>query len=177
MVILFFSNRAKKRCIVHKGQYINRLKCVHKIREVASLAPHDINPPLWNEDMASETRLGSDSHAGTYCVNKHVYIETVIEGITVDAIPFDTRIGKLTDHPIVYAIFAVDNTTAYKTNIIRLNNSIYICDMDHFLLCPNQVPRYDILSTIFHRTLIIPECSLSPFLRVSIISHCLSLVL
>ena len=45
-----------------------------------------------------------DSNANTTGVNKHAYIESIVEGFTVDAIPFDDSIGKLNDLPwfIIY---------------------------------------------------------------------------
>ena len=83
--------------------------------------------------MITGTRLGSDSYADTSCVNKHTYVETIIDDLTVDAIPFDSRIGKLTNLPIVHAIFAVDNSITFETHLIILNHSIYIRDMEHSL--------------------------------------------
>jgi hypothetical protein len=97
-----------------------------------------LNPTLTEHEMKSGTRLGSDSHADTTCVNKHAYIETVVEGMTVDAIPFDERIGRLSDLPIVHAIYAIDNTATFETSLLRFNHSIYIQDMGNPLLCPNQ---------------------------------------
>ena len=115
------------------------------IRNVAQLSINttgDINPNLSSDEMKTGTRLGSDPHADTSCVNKHAYVESIIEGLTVDAIPFDARIGKLIDLPIVNAIFAVDNETTFETKLIRLNHSIYIQDMEHSLLYPNQTRAF-----------------------------------
>ena len=88
--------------------------------------------------MVNGTRFGIDSHADTSCVNKHAYIETIVDGITVDAIPFDSQLGKLSNLPIVHAIYAYDNAKTLRTTLIRINNAIYIKDMDNALLCPNQ---------------------------------------
>ena len=49
----------------------------------------DINPFLGTEEMKTGTNMGMDSHDDTTCVNNHVFVESVIEGLTVDAIPFD----------------------------------------------------------------------------------------
>ena len=102
----------------------------------------EFNPFLSETEMKVGTRLGVDSHADTCCVNKHAYVETVVEGITVDAIPFDQRIGRLSNLNIVHAIYAIDNQSTFETNLVRLNHSIYIKDMEHPLLCPNQAREY-----------------------------------
>ena len=52
--------------------------------------------------------MGMDFHADTTCVNNHTFIESVIEGLTVDAIPFDDSIGKMSNLPIVHAIYAYE---------------------------------------------------------------------
>lgn len=98
----------------------------------------EFNPDLTDEELKMGTRMGSDSHADTSCVNKHAYVETIVDGLVVDAIPFDERIGKLTNLPIVHAVYAVDNTQTYETILIRINHAIYVKDMANALLCPNQ---------------------------------------
>ena len=52
----------------------------------AVIGYHDqsINPVLPKEELMHGTRMGMDSHADTTCVNKHAYIESVVEGLTVD---------------------------------------------------------------------------------------------
>ena len=82
--------------------------------------------------------MGMDSHADTTCVNKHAYIESIVEGLTVDAIPFDSSIGKLSNLPIANAIYAHDDIDSMQTTLLRFNNAIYIRDMRNALLCPNQ---------------------------------------
>ena len=127
----------------HNMQYqFCGITSIRHISQVHASAPEDMNPTLSPEEMIAGTRLGSDSHADTSCVNKHAYVETIVDGLTVDAIPFDSRIGKLTNLPIVHAIFAVDNITTFETHLIRLNHSIYIRDMEHSLLCPNQARAF-----------------------------------
>ena len=100
------------------------------------------NVKLTEEEVLMGTRFGIDSHADTCCVNKHAYIETIVEGITVDAIPFDSQLGKMSDLPIVHAIFAYDDENNSRTTLIRVNNAIYIKDMENSLLCPNQARAY-----------------------------------
>ena len=92
--------------------------------------------------MSFGTKFGIDSHADTSCVNRHAYIETVVDGITVDAIPFDSQLGKMSNLPIVHAIYAYDDTTTSRTTLLCINNAIFIKDMDNALLCPNQAGEY-----------------------------------
>ena len=67
---------------------------------------NNINPHITVEELILGTRLGIDSHTDTSCVNKYAYIETTVDGITVDAIPFDETLGKLSNLPIVHDIYA-----------------------------------------------------------------------
>ena len=69
----------------------------------------DINPALGTEEMKTGTKMRMDSHAVTTCINKHAFIESVIEGLTADAIPFDESIGKMSNLPIVRDIYAYDD--------------------------------------------------------------------
>ena len=84
--------------------------------------------------MKTGTKMGMDSHADTTCINKHAFIESVIEGITVDAIPFDESIGKMSNLSIVHAIYAYDNPESMRTFLLRFNNAIYIKNMKKALL-------------------------------------------
>ena len=63
----------------------------------------DINPVLGTEEMETVTKMGMDSHADTTCVNKHALIESVIEGLTVDAIPFDDSIRKIVQNCTMFS--------------------------------------------------------------------------
>ncbi len=112
-----------------------------RINSIARNSPV-INAPLSEEKMKTGCRLGSDSHADTCCVNDHAYIETIVEGMTVDAIPFDESLGKVSNLSIVHAILAVDNMLDGHTHLIRLCNSIYVPHMNNCLLCPNQAREF-----------------------------------
>ena len=103
----------------------------------------DINPVLGTEEMKTGTNMGMDYHPNTACVKKHALIESVIEGLTVDAIPFDESIGKMSNIPIVHAIYAYDNPESLRTFLLRFNNAIYIKNMKNALLCPNQARKHD----------------------------------
>ena len=87
-----------------------------------------------------------DSHADTTCVNKHAYIESIIEGLTFDAIPFDSSIGNMSNLPIVNAIYAYDDPDSMHTPVLlRFNNSMYIKETKNALLCPNQARENGII--------------------------------
>ena len=86
--------------------------------------------------------MGMDSRDDTTCVNNHVFVESVIEGLTVDAIPFDDSIGNMSNLPIVHAIYAYDNPESLRTFLLRFNNAIYIKNMKNTLLCPNQAREH-----------------------------------
>ena len=102
----------------------------------------DINPVLGTEEMKTGTKMGMDSHADTTCGNKHAFIESVIEGLTVDAIPFDDSIGKMSNLPIVHAIYAYDDPESLRTFLLRFNNAIYIKNMKNALFFPNQAREH-----------------------------------
>lgn len=101
-----------------------------------------MNLPLSDDEMKSGCRLGIDSHADTSCVNKHVFIENVVDGMTVDAVPFDGSLGKACNLSIVHAIFAIDNPITFRSHLMRISNSIHIPNIEQALLCPNQARSF-----------------------------------
>ena len=138
MVIIFILLH-KRRC--KKAHLINQNICAFTTNRQISKFNMTTNDKIFNVKLTDEevlmgTRFGIDSHADTCCVNKHAYVETIVEGITVDAIPFDSQLGKMSDLPIVHAIFAYDDNDNARTTLIRVNNAIYIKDMESSLLCP-----------------------------------------
>ena len=94
----------------------------------------DINPVLGTEEMKTGTNMGMDSHADTTCVKNHALVESVIEGLTVNAIPFDDSIGKISKLFIVHDIYAYDDPESLRTFLLRFNNEIYMKNMKHALL-------------------------------------------
>ena len=100
-------------------------------------------------------RLVMDSHADTSRVNKHTFIESIVEGMRVHAVPFEKIIGKISDLLIVNAKYAYDNPNTFHTILLRINNAIYIKDMKHALLFPNQYHEYD---TIIDKNIPHPYC-------------------
>ena len=102
----------------------------------------DINPFLGTEETKTGTKMGMDSHADTTCLKKHASVESVIEGFTVDAIPFDDSIGKMSNLPIVHAIYAYKDPESLRTFLLQFNNTIYIKNMKDALLFPNQARKH-----------------------------------
>lgn len=127
-----FQKMFKRRMVV--GIHLFR-----SVRNVSSLSRNssNINRHLNEEQMRTGCRLGCDSHADTCCVNEHAYIESIVEGMTVDAIPFDDSLGKISNLSIVHAILAIDNILDGQTHLIWICNAIYVPSMQHCLLCPN----------------------------------------
>lgn len=105
----------------------------------------EINQALSETELLKGTKMGMDSHTDTICVNEHAYIESIVEDMTVDAVPFDESIGRLSDLPIVNAIYAYNNPETMRTALLRFNNAIYIKGMDNALLCPNQAREHSIV--------------------------------
>ena len=105
----------------------------------------EINQALSETEPLKETKMGMDPHADTTCVNKHVCIKSIVEDITVDAVPFDESIGRLSYLQIVNAIYAYNNPEIMRTSLLRLNNAIYIKGMDNALLCPNQAQEHGVV--------------------------------
>ena len=60
----------------------------------------------------------------------------------MDAIPFDDSIGKMSNLPIVHAIYAYEDPESLRTFLLRFNNAIYIKNMKNALLCPNQAREH-----------------------------------
>ena len=86
-----------------------------------------------------------DSRADTTCVNRHAYVESIVECVTFDAVSFDESLEKLSNLPIVDAIYAYNNPQTTRTSLLRFNNAIYMKCMDNTLLCPNQSQEYGVM--------------------------------
>ena len=139
VVIISLRRKRNKSQVNNAALNFATMRTERLIRSVNyTLHDKDINVPLTNDELIAGTHMGIDSHADTTCVNKHAHIESIVEGMTVDAIPFDQSIGKLTNLPIVNAIYAYDNPNTLITTLLRFSHSIYVKDMDNALLCPNQ---------------------------------------
>ena len=110
-----------------------------------------INPIISSDEMHLGTRLGMNPHSNTSCVKKQAFIESIVEGMRVYSVPFDKIIGKLSDLLIVNAIYAHNNLDKFHTILLRINYVIYIKNMKHTLLQPNQAREYgNIIDDIHH---------------------------
>ena len=89
---------------------------VRKILSKPIVGKHDKSIRI--EELNSGTHMGMDSHADTTCVNKHAYIESIIEGLTVGAIPLDSSIGKMSNLPIINAIYAYNDPDLIHTILL-----------------------------------------------------------
>ena len=121
--------------------------------------------------MKIGTKLGMDSHADTSCVNKHAFIEAIVDGMTVDAISFDETIGRLSNLPVVHSIYAFDNINTAETMLLRINHAIYVENMKNALLCPNQARCYGTIVDDIPPTWITLASLLSPYIRTGLLSH------
>ena len=96
--------------------------------------------------MRDGCRLGLDSHADTTCVGRHAAILEVIEGQTVEAVPFAKSIGSVSNLPIVNAALAYDHPLDGQTYILVCNQAIYLGEeSDNCLLCPNQCRSHGVV--------------------------------
>ena len=88
------------------------------------------------------TCLIIDSDTITIYVNKDVFIESIVERMRFNVVPFDERIGKLDFLPIVNAIHTYDNPNRFCIIILQIKHAIYIKYMKHALIHPNQSREY-----------------------------------
>jgi hypothetical protein len=92
--------------------------------------------------MGNSSKLGRaelDSHADTCCAGATA---AVIEytGKTCDVSPFSKEYSAMQNIPIVKAATAYDDAETGETFILVLGQALYFGDqMDHSLLCPNQM--------------------------------------
>ena len=93
-----------------------------------------INTTLKPDDVHLGTCLGMYSHTETSYVNNHTFVESILEVMRVYAVPFDKNFGKLSDVPIVNAIYAYDNPNKFRSIILRINHEIYTKEMKHAML-------------------------------------------
>jgi hypothetical protein len=86
--------------------------------------------------MASRTEL--DSHADTCTFGKGAYV-CYDTGETVSVEPFMGSLGSISQIPIVTAAVAYDDPITYKTFVLFFPQSLYIDNMEHNLLCCEQL--------------------------------------
>ena len=78
----------------------------------------NINPIIIPYYIHLGTRLVMDSHTDTSCVNKHAFIESIVEVMKVGSVPFESSIGKPIYLPIVDSIYAYENPNTFLTIIL-----------------------------------------------------------
>ena len=101
-----------------------------------------INPILVPVEIHIGTLLVMDSHSYTTCMNKHSFIELILEGVIFNVVPFEKSIGILTNLPIIIAVYTYDKPNTCCTILLQINHDIYTKDMKHSLFCPNQARKY-----------------------------------
>ncbi len=92
-----------------------------------------------NDDGVLITTCELDTHADTCCFGKHTYILHQDVQNTAEVSPFLPNLGKLQKVPIVSAAVAYDCPHTLETYILVFNQSLYIEQLEHNLLCPNQM--------------------------------------
>ena len=145
MMVVLIRKRIKTKVNVntHGCSLIHVFQTSRKFPTISTVSQFKrINQILCDIDMKIGTKLGMDSHADTSCVNKHAFIEAIVDDMTVDAILFDETIGRLSNLSVVHAIYAFDNMNTAETMLLRINHAIYVENMKNALLCPNQGKCY-----------------------------------
>ena len=102
------------------------------------------HPTLSNEEKLNGCRLGIDTWADTSCSGKHAYVESFIEGKTINASGFTSSLGTMKNLPIANVIYAYD-TNEGETLLLENNHTIYLGnDMQDSLINPIQVEENNI---------------------------------
>ena len=102
------------------------------------------HPILTSAEMFNGTRLGIDSWADTSCAGKHAYVESFIEGKTVNATGFSSSLGSMKNLPIVNVVYAYDHANG-QTLLIENHNAIYLGEhMNDSLLNPIQAEENNV---------------------------------
>ena len=96
------------------------------------------HPKLTDEELVQGTRLGFDTWADTSCAGRHAFIESFVEGKTVNAVGFSSSLGALENLPIVNAVYAYDFNDG-RTILLENCNAIYVGEsMEDSLVNPLQ---------------------------------------
>ena len=76
--------------------------------------------------MFNGTRLGIDSWADTSCSGKHAYVESFVEGQTINASGFTSSLGTMKNLPIADILLYVYDMNDGQTILLGNNNTIYL---------------------------------------------------
>ena len=88
--------------------------------------------------MMNGTRLGFDSWADTSCAGKHAFVESFVEGKSVNAVGFSHSLGTMENLPIANVVYAYDFNDG-RTVLLENFNAIYLGDsMQDSLVNPIQ---------------------------------------
>jgi hypothetical protein len=102
------------------------------------------HPILTPEELFNGTRLGIDSWADTSCAGKHAYVESFVEGKTVNATGFSSALGSMKNLPIVNVVYAYDKPNG-ETILLENYNAIYLgTNMNDSLLNPIQAEENEV---------------------------------
>ena len=102
------------------------------------------HPILTDDEQLFGCRLGFDTWADTSCSGKHAFVESFVEGRTVNATGFTSSLGTMKDLPIANVLYAYD-TNDGNTIILENHNTIYLGEnMDDSLLNPIQSEENDV---------------------------------
>jgi hypothetical protein len=87
----------------------------------------------------SMTHTELDSHADTCCFGKNALV-IAESSHNVDVTPFLSKLGSVSKVPIVSCAMAYDDLRDYLTYVLIFHQVLYFAnDLEHNLLCPNQL--------------------------------------
>lgn len=92
-----------------------------------------------NMDDVQVTSCELDTHADTCCFGKNCYIMSSDLNHTAEVTPFTEGLGKISHVPIVTVAVAYDCPRTYQTYILIFHKALFIKQLNHHLLCPNQM--------------------------------------
>ena len=93
--------------------------------------------------MARSNRSELDSHADTCSFGKNAYlVNDTGQRVTVE--PFISSLGDVKEVPIVTAAVAYDDPVTFHTYILFFPQSLYFKNLDHNLLCPQQLRHFQV---------------------------------
>ena len=127
----FLTNTRTRSCILTISSVIGKTKSSITIENFR-------HPVLTQTELYQGTRLGFDSWADTSCSGKHAYVESFIEGKTVNACGFSQTLGLMKNLPIANVVYAYDSPDG-RILLLENHNTIYLGDaMEDSLVNPIQ---------------------------------------
>ena len=109
---------------------------IHSISKISNATFR--HPILTDDDKFYGTRLGFDSWADTSCAGRHAFVDSFVEGKSVNATGFSGTLGSINDLPIANVIYAFDQPDG-ETILLENFNAIYLGEkMEDSLINPIQ---------------------------------------